>query len=256
VTSGEAEDRRMRVFETAHDQLVLPGIFMVARIDGRNFTRLTKELHPFDAPFDERFRDLMVAAMRRVMDCGVRVSFGFSQSDEISVLIHRDDDMFQRKTRKLDSILASEATGAFVLGLGEHAAFDCRISQLPSEDLVRDYFRWRQNDAAKNALNAHAYWFLRNEGMDGAGAEDRLRGMSASDKNELLFSRGINFSEIPAWQRRGVGMWWIDVERPPKSEHPLAKNAIRRELHLEDELPRGEAFDELLRHRIREATTP
>jgi len=36
-------DARMRVFETAHDYLVLPGIYMVARIDGRNFTRLTKE---------------------------------------------------------------------------------------------------------------------------------------------------------------------------------------------------------------------
>lgn len=30
---------------------------MVARIDGRGFTRLTKEVHKFDAPYDERFRD-------------------------------------------------------------------------------------------------------------------------------------------------------------------------------------------------------
>jgi tRNA(His) 5'-end guanylyltransferase len=36
-------DRRMRVFETAHDLCVLPGLRMVARLDGRNFTRLTKE---------------------------------------------------------------------------------------------------------------------------------------------------------------------------------------------------------------------
>lgn len=37
-------DVRMRVYETAHDQSVLPGVYMVARIDGRNFTRLTKEV--------------------------------------------------------------------------------------------------------------------------------------------------------------------------------------------------------------------
>ena len=34
-------DERMRVFETAADYCVLPGIFMVARLDGRSFTRLT-----------------------------------------------------------------------------------------------------------------------------------------------------------------------------------------------------------------------
>jgi hypothetical protein len=52
-------DARMRVFETAHDYLVLPGIYMVARIDRRNFTRLTKEIHKFEAPYDERVRDMM-----------------------------------------------------------------------------------------------------------------------------------------------------------------------------------------------------
>jgi tRNA(His) 5'-end guanylyltransferase len=31
-------DRRMRVVETAMDYSVLPGLFIVARIDGRNFT--------------------------------------------------------------------------------------------------------------------------------------------------------------------------------------------------------------------------
>jgi tRNA(His) 5'-end guanylyltransferase len=44
-------DARMRVFETANDRCVLPGMYMVARLDGRGFTRLTKEVHAFNAPF-------------------------------------------------------------------------------------------------------------------------------------------------------------------------------------------------------------
>src|SRR5690606_7866836 len=64
-------DVRMRVFETAHDRCVLPGLFMVARLDGRSFTRLTKEVHKFNAPFDERFRDLMLDTMEHLMSgCG------------------------------------------------------------------------------------------------------------------------------------------------------------------------------------------
>ncbi|WP_216701560.1 hypothetical protein [Gloeothece verrucosa] len=37
----EELDTKLRVFETGHDFCVLPEIFMVARLDGRNFTRLT-----------------------------------------------------------------------------------------------------------------------------------------------------------------------------------------------------------------------
>jgi tRNA(His) 5'-end guanylyltransferase len=157
-------DRRMRVYETRHDHLVLPGIYMVVRIDGRNFTRLTKETHPFEAPFDERFRDLMLDAMARAMDCGFRTVYGYTQSDEMSILLHRDEELFDRKVRKIDSIMTSEATSAFVLGLGAHAAFDGRVSQLPSAEIVIGYFRWRQADAARNCLNAHAYWLLRSDG--------------------------------------------------------------------------------------------
>src|SRR5687768_2918138 len=49
-------DQKMREFETTADLCVLPGIFMVARLDGRSFTRLTKEVCQFEPPFDERFR--------------------------------------------------------------------------------------------------------------------------------------------------------------------------------------------------------
>lgn len=34
-------DKKMRVFETTADLCVLPSMFMVARLDGRSFTRLT-----------------------------------------------------------------------------------------------------------------------------------------------------------------------------------------------------------------------
>jgi len=99
-------DRHMRIFETAHDHCVLPGIFMVARIDGRNFTRLTKELYPFNAPFDERMRDYILDTTRHLMQCGFRVVYGYTQSDEISLFFHREEDSFGRKARKFNSILA------------------------------------------------------------------------------------------------------------------------------------------------------
>src|SRR5262245_28065195 len=128
-------DTKMRVFETAHDHCVLPGIWMVARIDGRGFTRLTREVHQFEAPFDLRFRDLMVATTEHLMNCGYRAIYGYTQSDEISILFDRNEGVFGRKLRKYNSILAGEASAKFSLSLGAHATFDCRISQLSSEEL-------------------------------------------------------------------------------------------------------------------------
>ena len=95
-------DDQMRVFETAHDLCVLPGLYMVARLDGRSFTRLTKEVHQFEAPFDARFRDMMLATAEHLMTgCGFNVVYGYTQSDEISLLFALEENSFQRKLRKL-----------------------------------------------------------------------------------------------------------------------------------------------------------
>ena len=131
-------DAKMRVFETAHDHRVLPGMFIVARLDGRGFTKLTKQKRPFEAPFDATFRDYMVSTTEHLMDCGFRVIYGYTQSDEISLLFHPDEQSFDRKVRKYNSILAGEASATFSLLLGDVACFDCRISQLPNTDLVYD----------------------------------------------------------------------------------------------------------------------
>src|SRR4051812_38231741 len=151
-------DEKMRVFETAHDLCVLPGLYLVARLDGRGFTRLTKEAHAFEAPFDVRFRDLMLETAEHLLaGCGFHVVYAYTESDEISLLFDRGENSFGRKLRKLLSVLAGEASAKFSLLLGALACFDCRISQLPTEEDVLDYFRWRNEDAHRNALNAHGY---------------------------------------------------------------------------------------------------
>ena len=116
-------DARMRFFETANDQVVIPGIFVVARLDGRGFTRLTKELHDFEAPFDPRFRDMMAATTRHLLECGFKIIFAYTQSDEISLLFHPQEAGFNRKLRKWNSVLAGEASAKFSLELGAMGIF-------------------------------------------------------------------------------------------------------------------------------------
>lgn len=240
-------DQKMRVFETAHDHCVLPGLYMVARLDGRGFTRLTREVHKFAAPFDERFRDSMIATTEHLMNCGFRVLYGYTQSDEISLLFHPDEETFSRKLRKYDSILAGEASAQFSLLLGSVAGFDCRISQLPTVEYVIDYFQWRSEDAHRNALNSHCYWLLRQEGYSVGKATSALEGLSVAAKNELLFQRGINFNELPNWQKRGVGLYWESYDKvgfnPVTGEQALTQ---RRRIKQELALPMKEAYGHLI----------
>lgn len=240
-------DAKMRIFETAHDHCVLPGLHIVARLDGRGFTRLTKEVHRFEAPFDEKFRDLMLATTAHLMDCGFRMLYGYTQSDEISLLFHPGDESFHRKLRKLNSVLAGEASAKFSLLLGAMGCFDCRLSQLPTIELVGDYFRWRSQDAHRNALNGHCYWMLRQQGQSERTATTRLLRMSVANKNELLFQNGINFNELPNWQKRGAGIFWEKYQKPGKNpktgEEVLAE---RRRLKCELDLPMKNAYNRFI----------
>jgi tRNA(His) 5'-end guanylyltransferase len=240
-------DKKMRVYETAADLCVLPGMFMVARIDGRSFTRLTKEVCQFEAPFDERFRDLMVATTESLMTCGFKVVYAYTESDEISLLFGPDERVFGRKLRKYNSTLAGEASAQFSVRLGQAASFDCRISQLPSVELVVDYFRWRNEDAARNALNSWCYWTLRKQGLSEQEATKRLLSKSVSQKNELLFQLGINFNDIPSWQKRGVGLYWEDYDKT--ATNPVTNESVvarRRRVRTTYNLPMKNQYGEFV----------
>lgn len=240
-------DKKMRIYEQSIDQCILPDMYLVARLDGRSFSRLTKEVCNFEAPFDVRFRDMMVNTVKQLMDCGFRVVYGFTESDEISLLFHKEEATFGRKVRKFNSILAGQASAAFSLQLGQVIAMDCRLVPLPSIEKVKDYFLWRQEDAHRNALNAHCYWMLRKEGMGAQDATAQLDGKSISYKNELLFSRGINFDKLPAWQKRGIGVFWADVEKT--GFNPITKQEVlttRRELTVEYDLPLGQQYGDMV----------
>ena len=242
-------DKKMRVFETAHDYCVLPEIYIVARIDGRNFTRLTKEKHQFEVPFDIRFRDYMVETVKHLMCSGFKIVYGYTESDEISLLLHTDDNSFGRKVRKLTSIFAGEASAKFSTLLGDVACFDARISELPTFALVVDYFRWRNEDAHRNALNSHCYWALRKNGKTETEATNILSGKSVAAKNELLFQNGINFNDVPNWQKRGIGLYWEEYEKESVNPKTLENViATRKRLVVDYDLPMKEEYSEFIKN--------
>lgn len=248
MTNFDALDEQMRGYEQSLDRTIPDNLYLVARLDGHGFTRLTKEEMNLEKPFDIRFHEAMIQTLRHMMSCGFRFIYGYTQSDEISLLFHAGDQTFGRRERKLLSILAAEASVAFSKAASHSAVFDCRLSPLPDRDAVVNYFHWRQEDSHRNSLNSHCYWLLRKLGHSAPDAHDRMAGESNAHKLQLLSSNGIHYDKLPLWQIRGVGIYRINEQK--EGYNPITKQNTsysRRTLFLEKELPTGEPYAELIR---------
>ena len=244
----EELDARMRALEQYGEIRVTPGTFPVARLDGRAFTGLTKKVLELERPFDERFRDLMVATAEHTMTTGVKILYAFIQSDEISLLIDPASPAFGRRVLKICSILAGEASGFLSVALSRPVCFDCRLAELPTEEEVVDYFRWRAEDARRNGLRSHAYWMLRRQGKSGRAAERVLTNATPRDVEGLLAENDVRIADLPAWHTRGIAVQWERITvigRDPRTgeERPAERRRLTRLLSP----PRGDELEAHLR---------
>jgi len=237
-------DSRMRSLEWFHSLRFPVGCWVVLRLDGRGFSRFTEAR--FDKPFDLRFHDFMTGAAQAVLEQFGAV-YAHTESDEISLLLPRDWDLYDRELEKAVSLSAAIASGAFSLACGAAVAFDGRACLAPQDEQVIDYFRWRQADAARCALNGWCYWTLRKSGQGVAEATRALEGKDPASKNELLFQNGINFNDLPLWQRRGSGIYFRKV--PHTGHDPIRDVSVqttRRRVWVDRELPMGEGYAGLI----------
>lgn len=72
-----------------------------------------------------------------------------------------------------------------------------------------------------------------------------IEGKSVAWKNELLFSEGINYNELPGWQKRGIGLYHSVYEK--KGYNPINGQEVsctRGRIETELELKIGEEYQE------------
>lgn len=237
-------DAAQRDLERYHALTVPEDRWIIARVDGRAFATLTRS--HYQKPFDDRFGELMAvtaAALLREFEG----SYAYTQSDEISVLLPRATGQFKRSVEKLVSLTAATASAAFTQISGHKVAFDARLWVGESVEDVVEYFAWRQADALRNALDTCVYWALREQGLTAPQTQRRMSGLARAEKEEQLRTYGPAFDQRPAWQRRGVGVWFETVPRAARhhrTRQPVIE--LRRRLHHEFSLPEGEDYRQLV----------
>ncbi len=182
---------------------IMPGIPVIARLDGKSFHTFTRGLV---RPFDERLQKCMQETMEYLVDV-TNANFGYTQSDEITLVwLNKDrnaDFQFSGKFQKLTSLYASHASVKFgsliQKNLPEKASqlpvFDCRIWQVPSVREVIENVVWRQMDASRNSITmaAQAYY-----------SHKQLHGVGTSRKLQMLTDKGITWNDYNPHFKRGI----------------------------------------------------
>lgn len=236
-------DEKMRKFEQLIDKTIPQNSYMVARLDGRGFTKLTKESLDLKRPFDEKFRDVMIKTICYLMESDFDILYAYTESDEISLLFNKNTTLFNKKVRKYNSLLAAEASVKFSQLMNATAIFDCRIIPLPSIEDVQDYFLWRMEDSHRNSIYAHCYYKLLANGKSQQDATNELSGKILDEKESILSEYGVEINKIPKWETYGCGIYFEEIEKvgfnPVKN---INEATTRRKLCVNYELPQGDEY--------------
>lgn len=238
----EELENRMRKLEYYHSLCVPNNLYFIIRLDGKGFHRFTANM---DKPFDQRFNKTMSAIAMELAKT-FNALFVETHSDEISILVNKDWDFYNRKVEKIVSVSAGIASGLCSLEYKQLASFDSRVVLITQPDEIVDYYQWRRNDSVRNAINSLVYHQLRGEGLSPRKATTTSKGWGFSQMNDFLHERGVNFNDIDERLRRGTGIQkymyqTMGFNPMTQQEVPAIRNGYK-----EIAVPIGEEYGELL----------
>lgn len=212
-------NRQKSYEELSTSRRLMPNCPIYARIDGRAFHTFCRGLrNPYSKAFIQAMQDTCKYLVKETT-----AVLGYVQSDEISLgWTDSQHCPFDGRVQKLESVLASMASAAFVryiyretahgayshgmaemmekIEIGPIPCFDCRVFNVPSKEELANAFLWRENDAIKNSISGMSLHFYSHKELQGKNSDEkihmmRMKGYCFYDDTEEAFLRGT------FWQR-------------------------------------------------------
>lgn len=183
---------RMKRYEVQTQNVLVPRMPAILRIDGRSFHTFTKG---FKRPYDHILSECMQEVGWSLLEDISTAVFAYGQSDEVSVLLldyknFNTQQWFDGKIQKIVSTAASLASCSFnnrfrneLMGLEQReyyqaiaikvgtAMFDARIFSIPEDD-VANYFYWRWKDCLRNSVSMAASNEFSHRELQGKSCEE------------------------------------------------------------------------------------
>lgn len=232
---------RMKSYEAITDNKLIPRMAMIIRLDGCAFHTFTRGMKkPFDEIFLESMRMTMLELCKEVSTC----KFGYTQSDEITLVcciddVKKSEGYMGYEINKILSKTAAMCTLFFnkyfeynvlhyvtfednekvdkdVYERKFHKAFfDCRVFNVPDWEVVNNLI-WRQQDCTRNSLSSLARAHFSHK---------ELQGKNSVTMQDMLMEKGINWNDLEIRYKRGVCCykvqdkgWFLDYYMPILTE--------------------------------------
>lgn len=196
---------RQKKYESSYDYKILDKIPIIIRINGKNFSKLSKNL---EKPFsNDLFKVMANAAMYSITEIQ-GVIFGYLHHDEITFVLrndqtHETESWFGNRIQKINSIAVSTFTMAFYkfllaseLELSGDPTFDCRAFGVPNIAEANNNIIWRQQDCLKESLRSACLYEIGSK-IGVKKAYELIEGKTIEEKKyELLKYSDISFDEF------------------------------------------------------------
>jgi tRNA(His) guanylyltransferase len=206
----DALGARAKRYERAFKAYIPERVPLILRFDGRGFSALTSKL---TKPFDDKFMNLMNETALYLCKEISGASFGYVQSDEISILVNNylekdSEPFFDNQVQKIISITAGMASAYFslnslsVFGETKLVCFDARLFVVPEWE-VNSMFWWRQSDNIRNSVQMLAHSLYSHK---------QLEKKNSVALKELCVARGKPWEDLPLRYQRGRCFYKKDLE--------------------------------------------
>lgn len=209
--------KRMKDYEMRSRSYLPRRTNYIIRIDGKAFHSYTKKLNkPFDIGLMEDMAETTLYLCNNIQGC----KFGYTQSDEISLLITDYDNLktnawFDGQVQKIVSVASSMATAKFnqlryirkmsnvssidniveIIKNTKLGEFDARVYSISEKEEVINYFIWRQQDASRNSISMLAQANF---------SHNLLMNKNTNQMQDLLFTeKEINWNDCLTVEKRG-----------------------------------------------------
>lgn len=192
----------MKEYESMTETRLMPLLPTFARVDGRSFHTFTRGM---ERPYDPRMAQAMVETAQWLAQ-ETNACMTYTQSDEITLVWYATDPKsqiwFAGRHSKMVSQIAALATLAFYRKCEELLphyteklpSFDARVWQVPNVTEATNVFLWREWDATKNSITMAASSLYSHQ---------ELHGKNGAQKQDMLWQKGINWNDYPAFFKRG-----------------------------------------------------
>ena len=238
---------RIKNYEKLHEQRLIPLLPIIVRLDGRSFSKFTKGMK---RPFDNDFRTSMIETTKYLVE-HTHAKIGYTQSDEISLLLHTDNvngtTMFDGRVQKIVSNFAAMTSVKFLtemqkyfperLTSGTLPTFDARVFVVPSKIEAYNAILWRVKDAVKNSISMVAHKEFSHKELHKLNSDEKL--------HKLLTERGIDWNAFPVDYKQGTFVRKENIvteidhdtlSKIPANKIPKDRTVVRSQIKVMDML--------------------